>query len=199
MKIRNAAIISLALFMAGPAWAQTRPATSRASNDAPTKIAVINFQGAIAQSAEGKQAMQQLQAKFAAKTTDLQNLANKIQQIQKQAQDGANTLSDAAKSQMAQEYQLDQRQYQRKQQELQQEEQDAEGDVVDSMSLKMQKVINQYAISHGYSLVLDTSAQSMPILFASTGVDITDAVVKLYDQTNPAEAAKTPASPKNKK
>lgn len=196
MNVRNTAIISLALVMAGPVWAQTRTAAPRASSDAPTKIAVINFQGAIGQTVEGKQAIQQLQTKFAARTSQLQDLANKIQSIQKQAQDGANTLSDAAKSQLAQEYQLDSRQYQRQQQELNQDEQDAQADVVDSMSLKMQRVINQYASGHGYSIVLDTSSQSMPILYASTGVDITDAVVKLYDQTYPSAARTTPAPKK---
>jgi hypothetical protein len=47
--------------------------------------------------------------------------------------------------------------------------------------------------------VLDSSAQNTPILFASTNIDVTQDMVRLYDQAYPvkggAPAATTPARP----
>jgi hypothetical protein len=59
-------------------------------------------------------------------------------------------------------------------------------------------VLDRYARENGYVVVLDTSAQNTPILFASTGVDVTQDIVRLYDQAYPvkggAPAATTPAA-----
>jgi hypothetical protein len=45
--------------------------------------------------------------------------------------------------------------------------------------------------------VLDSSAQNTPVLFVSPNVDITQEIVKLYDNAYPAKAgaATTPARP----
>jgi outer membrane protein len=192
--LRNAAILTLALALAGPVWAQTKatPAQS-ATNDAPTRIAVINIQTAIAATDEGKQASQELQVKFAPRQTQLNNLSKQVQDIQQRLQDGQNTLSSAEKSRLNLEYQEDSRNYQREQQELQQDAQDAETDAMDSIGEKMMPIVNQYAAQHHYSIVLDTS-QSNTVLYAANSVDITSAIVKLYNQQHPVKAASTAPS-----
>jgi len=50
---------------------------------------------------------------------------------------------------------------------------------------------------NGYAVVLDSSAQSTPILYASTQIDVTQDIVRLYDQAYPVKAGATaPAQPK---
>ena len=62
MKLRNAIMGSTLFLLAVPVWAQSKPAPAQvAKSDAPTRIAVINIQTAIASTAEGKQAAQELQ------------------------------------------------------------------------------------------------------------------------------------------
>jgi len=63
-------------------------------------------------------------------------------------------------------------------------------DAVQRIGQKMVKVINDYAQKGGYALVIDDS--QLPVYYVAKGVDITDPIVKLYDQANPAASA--PAS-----
>lgn len=198
MRVRDA-IIGISVFLlAGPVWAQTRPAAAPARSEAQTKVAVVNIQSAIGSTDEGKQAAQQYQTKFAPRVSEINDLNNQLASIQKRAQDGANTLSDQEKARLEQQYQRLSRQLQRKQQEYQQDAQDARSDIIDDLGPKMMQVIDRYAREHGYSVVLDNSTQSNTVLYAANNVDITDAVIKLYNQTYPVPKSSTPAKPKPK-
>ncbi len=58
----------------------------------------------------------------------------------------------------------------------------------DPVGRKMGDVLDRYARENGYVAILDTSAQNTPVLFASTNIDVTQDIVKLYDQAYPAKA-----------
>jgi len=65
----------------------------------------------------------------------------------------------------------------------------------------MVDVLDRYARENGFSVVLDTSGQNSPILYASNQVDVTQDIIRLYDQQYPvktgaAPAAAKPATPK---
>jgi outer membrane protein len=71
--------------------------------------------------------------------------------------------------------------------------------VVDRIGRKMMDVLDRYARENGLVAVFDSSAQNSPILFASTSIDITQDIIKLYDQSYPVKAggaAAAPATPK---
>jgi outer membrane protein len=194
--VRNVVVLSLAMVMAGPVMAaQTRPAAARsAAEDAPTRIAVINIQNAIAATDQGKQRVQELRAKFAPRQTDIQNISKQMQDIQDKVQAGQNTLSDAEKSRLEFQYQQLSRNLQREQQEYQEDAQDAQTDVVDSIGQNMMPLITKYASENHFSVVLDTSTQSNPVLFASNTVDITNTIVSLYNEQFPVKTAAAPAA-----
>ncbi len=194
--LRNVFVLSMALALAGPVWAgtqQTTPAHS-AAKDASTRIAVINIQAAIAGTAEGKQTAQELQTKFAPRQSAINDLSNRLQSIQQRLRDGQNTLSDAEKNRLQFQYQELTRNLQREQQEYQEDAQDARTDAVDSIGEKMMPIINRYASENGYGVVLDTSAQSSAVLFASNSVDITNTIIRLYNKEYPIKSAAAPAA-----
>jgi len=56
-------------------------------------------------------------------------------------------------------------------------------------------VIDKYARDNGYNLILDVSSPQTPVLYISSGIDITQDVVGLYDKAAPA-AAGAPAAAK---
>ncbi|HVB34642.1 MAG TPA: OmpH family outer membrane protein [Patescibacteria group bacterium] len=191
--LRNVIVLSMALAMAGPAWAQTKTSAARSTAaDAPTRIAVINIQAAIASTEEGRQTAQELQAKFAPRQSKINDISKQIQDIQQRVQDGQNTLSDSEKQRLQLQYQELTRNLQREQREYQEDTQDARTDAVDSIGQKMMPIINRYASRRGYSVVLDTSAQASPVLFASNSVDITGAIVKLYNEAYSVKSATAP-------
>jgi outer membrane protein len=74
----------------------------------------------------------------------------------------------------------------------------AQGEIVDSIGRKMLEVLDRYSRENGYTVVLDTSAQGSPVVYGSSTSDITQDIVRLYDQAYPvkAGAASAPAAPK---
>ena len=63
--------------------------------------------------------------------------------------------------------------------------------VLDGLGQKMMQVIDKYAATNGYSVILDVSNPQTPVLYASNAVDITKDIIELYDKA----AASAPAAP----
>ena len=192
MKIRTAAPILAAILMAPAVWAQgAAPATA-------SKVGVINVQAAIASTAEGKQAGAELQSRFAPRTTELQNLQKQIEELRARLQTGQTTLSDEEKARLAREGDQLTRAFQRKQQELQDDSNDAQQEVVNRIGRKLVDVLDKYSKENGYSIILDTSSQQTPVIYASNQMDVTQDIIRLYDQSYPVKnaAATAPAPTK---
>jgi len=177
----------------------------RAQSAAPgsatgTKIGVISVRQAIASTAEGKQAGAELQSQFAARQSELEGLNKQINDL-RQRLDAGSKLSPEEQTRLQREGEVKARQLQRKQDEYQEDVNAAQADVFDRIGRKMIDVLDRYARENGYVAVLDSSAQNTPILFASTNIDVTQDIVRLYDQAYPVKggaAATTPARPAQK-
>lgn len=166
---------------------------------APSKIAVINVRNAIVATAEGKQAQAQLQSQFAPKQNELQGLQKQIEDLQRRMTDGARTLSDDEKTKLQREGELLSRRLQRGNDDLNEELNAAQGEVVDGIGRKMLEVLDRYARENGYTVVLDTSAQGSPVVYGSSNADVTQEIVRLYDQAYPVKSGASstaPAAPK---
>lgn len=172
-------------------WAQSKPANG---GEAESKIAAINMRVAIASTSEGKQAATQLEAQFLARRKEIEDLNKKISDLQQRLTVGATTLSDEEKQRLTLEGQRLARQLERKQNEFQEDLNDAQSDVISRIGRRMVEVLGKYAPSNGYGAVLDDSSQSTPVMYAST--DITEEVVKLYDQTYPVKSGVGTTDPK---
>jgi outer membrane protein len=164
---------------------------------APTKIAVLNVRNAIVSTAEGKQAQAQLQSQFAPKQNELQGIQKQIEDLQRRMTDGARTLSDDEKGKLQREGELLSHRLQRGNDDLNEELNSAQGEIVDGIGRKMLEVLDRYARENGYTVVLDTSAQGSPVVYASSQTDVTQEIVRLYDQAYPVKSgAAAPAAPK---
>ena len=171
-------------------------AQSAVANSAPpAKIAVMNVRNAIVATAEGKQAQAQLQSQFAPKQNELQNLQKQIEDLQRKMTDGARTLSDDEKAKMQREGEMLSRRLQRGNDDLNEELNAAQGEVVDNIGRKMLEVLDRYARENGYTVVLDTSAQGSPVVYGSSTSDVTQDIVRLYDQAYPVKGASSSSAP----
>ena len=187
------AVAAACVFCAPAARAQ-----GAASAPAAGKIGVINVRQAIASTAEGKQAGAELQSQFAPRQNELEGLNKQINDLKQRIEAGTGKFSQDELVRLQREGETKARQLQRKQDEYQEDVNAAQAEVFDRIGRKMIDVLDRYARENGYVVVLDTSAQNTPILFASTGVDVTQDIVRLYDQAYPvkggAPAATTPAA-----
>src|SRR5690348_1174032 len=134
-------VLLAAMTIPGAAWAQ---AGARSSTPAPTKIGVLNMQVAITSTQEGKQDANELEAKFAPRQQEIQNLQKQIQDIQTRLQTTANTLSDAEKYRLQDQYTKLQREAQRKQTEAREDYQNAQQDLIDQLGRKLMTVLDKY-------------------------------------------------------
>jgi len=174
-------------------------AQTTAGSASSGKIGVINVRQAIVTTGEGKQASADLQAQFTPRQNELENMNKQINDLRNRLNAGANTLSDEEKVRLTQQGQKLTQQLDRKNNELNEDVQAAQADVVDRIGRKMMDVLDRYARENGLVAVFDSSAQNSPILFASTNIDITQEIIKLYDQAYPVKgggAAATPAPAK---
>jgi outer membrane protein len=195
---------SVALAQSKPAASNPAPKTTeetakpvpssaaRAGADTATKIAAVNLRVAIATTAEGKQAAAQLEAQFAERRKELEDLNKKISDLQQKLNAGSTVISDEEKAKIQVEGQKLTRQLDRRQQDFQEDLSEAQNEVVSRIGQRVVQVIGKYAPSNGYAAVLDNSAQATPVMYAAT--DITQDIVKLYDQTYPAKASAAPAA-----
>jgi outer membrane protein len=192
MKIRFGIPAIAALLVVPAVWAQS-------SGAAAAKVGVISVQVAIQSTAEGKQAANELQSKFAPRQTELDNLRKQIEDLQTRLRTASNTLSDEEKARLAREGDQLTRTYQRKQQDSQDDFNEAEREIVDTIGRKMIDILDKYSKENGYSVVLDTSAQNTPVIYAANTVDVTQDIIKLYDQSYPVKnaAAARPSTPRS--
>jgi outer membrane protein len=193
MRIRYAASTLAALLLVPAAWAQTAGGTHATGDAAPSKIAVINVQVAITSTAEGKQASAELQSQFAPRNQELENMRKQVEDLQSRLRTGASTLSDEEKARLSRQGDQLTRTFQRKQQEMQDDAQEAQQEVVNRIGRKMLEVLDRYSKENGYGVVIDVSAQNTPVIYNASQIDITQQIIKLYDQAYPVKSAATAA------
>jgi len=189
--IRVALLGAACLVSTAAVQAQTAAGSASAG-----KIGIINVRQAIVTTAEGKQASAELQTQFSARQSELENLNKQINDLRQRLSAGQTTLSDDEKVRLTQQGQRLTQQLDRKNNELQEDVNAAQADVVDRIGRKMMDVLDRYARENSIVAVFDSSAQNSPILFASTNIDITQEIIKLYDAAYPLKAgAAAPAKP----
>ncbi len=192
MNVKQAVLTAAVLLMA-PA-AQVYAQAGSPAPAAPQKIGILNVRQAVFGSAEGKQAMAELQSQFAPRSNELDGMRKQIDDLQTRLRAGDRTLSDEEKARIARQGDVLTRRLQAKQQEFEEDAQAAQGEVFDRVARKMDEVMSRYARENNYTLVIDVSSQNV-VVFATPQTDITQDIVKLYDQAYPVRAGAPTGAP----
>jgi len=154
-----------------------------------TKVAIINIQAAIASSTDGQRAATELRDRFAPKREELEKQQREIADLQNQLRNQEKTLSDEARTRLLRSIDDKTRAFNRSNEDATTEFQQAEQDAINEIGRKMLEVISEHAQKNGYALVIDVSSPQTPVLYASSGIDITETIIRQYDATT----AKAPA------
>lgn len=163
-------------------------ATIMAAN-AQTKVGVINIQAAIANTKEGKKAAEDLDTRMGPRKKDLEKKQGDINALKDSLQKGGAAMADAAKRELMANIDTKTKSYNRDLEDAQAELQQEQDKVLNELGQKMMAVIDKYSRDNAYSLVLDVSNPQTPVLFASNTIDITQAIIELYDKNAPAAGA----------
>jgi outer membrane protein len=182
-------------FAVFPALALGLAVLAHAQTATPSKVAIIHVQNAILSTKDGQKAQGELQTKFNPRKQQIEKKQADIQSLQDQMKKGSATMSDDAKSKIARDIDGGQKALQRDSEDFESDVQQEEGKIMQDLGQKMMDVIIKYATQNGFAMVVDVSNPQTPVLWADPAVDITNEIVKLYDQAHPSTGAAPTAKP----
>ncbi len=160
----------------------------------PTKVGVINVQGAIVGTKDGQKASQELQTKFNPKKKEFDTRQSEIAQLQDQYNKGGTVMSEDKRNQLARDIDEKKKRLERDMQDANEELQGEQQRILGGLGQRMMAVIEKYAKDNGYTVVLDDSSPNTPLLYASSSVDITQDIIQLYDKTSSNGGPVTPSA-----
>jgi len=165
---RFAGIVLLALAAIGAAAGQT-------------KLAIINSQKAVLDTAEIKKAQAELEAKYKPRQDQLVKLQKDLQDIQAQLQGGK--LNQSAEQDLTAQGQRKQRELQRIQEDLQADVDRERQDILQRTGQRMQDVVKKLADEKGLDVVIDSSNT----VFFKTALELTAEATAAYDKAYPVK------------
>jgi outer membrane protein len=152
---------------------------------AQTKVAVVNMQKAVFDTAEIKKADAEMQAKYKPKQDEVNKLNAQIEDLAKQLQAGAGKLTAEAEADLRAQGTRLQRDLQYKQQDLQEQVNEDRQSILTGSSKKMGDVVTKLAESKGLELVVDTQNA----YYFKPAMDLTADATAAYDKAYPVTTA----------
>ncbi len=144
------------------------------------KIAAVNLQKTLEQSAEGKSVISQLRQKEKAIMGELEKLDKQILNLETKLNTQRLTLSDEAQQKLAFELESARIQRQRTEEDSTKEFQRLQFSLVSRLRTEVYSVIQSYAREQQISLVFDLSAPA-GVIYCEPGLDITSEIIRRYD------------------
>lgn len=171
--------------------------TAAAAPAGPSKVAVIMFQGVVAQTNEGQRNFAEVRKKYEPKQTQIKQQSDEIDNLKKQLQTAGATLSDSERASRLKTIDDKEKSLQRTGEDAQNDFQQEIQQTYATLAEKVFGSVQAYATQNGYTLVVDASQQQSPVLWANPATDISAAVVQAYNAKSgvPAPAAGTATTP----
>jgi outer membrane protein len=152
------------------------------------KIGFIDLQVIASGSVEGKAATAKIQEYQKKKTGEIAEKNKAAQALQTKLQQGGTVLSDQARAQSEKDLQKLQRELQALQEDAQQELQDMTNRLQQEFQERLNPVIEQVATEKGLHTVF--SVRDSGIIWAYSGIDISQEVIKRFDAASKTAPAK---------
>ena len=178
---RIVTIVACAALAAAPA-ALAAPAESGAQ-----KIAVIEVQRIIQESAIGKESLARVQKLQQGKQEDLAKRQKELRDLEQRIQEQGKSLSEDAMEKLQKDYQAKAVDLKRFQDDAQRDLEEAQRKELKSLEERIMPVIDAIGKEMGYNLIFNKFNSGL--LFASEDADITNAVITRFNMQIAAPAA----------
>ena len=147
------------------------------------KVAVINLQRAVLETAEIKKASAELQNKFKPRQDALAKTQNELNDIQTQLQASQGKLSQAGEAELTARGQRKQREAERLNEDLQADVERERTGILERAQSRLDAVLKKIADEQGLDIVIDTTNR----VWHKPSLEITDAVIAAYDKAYPVK------------
>jgi len=178
------------LFVLGTLFALVSPRLARAED---LKIGYVDMQRAVAETEDGRKARASLKKVFDQKQKELDEQQENFKK-KKEDFDKKRTLLTADKvrekeNELQGEFEKVQQSYLRHQRDLQEKE----GEVMQKILERMNRIINKIAVSENFSMIFDSTRGGL--VFAKPHLELTNELIRRYNSGEGAEGGKAPAKP----
>ncbi|RPI56049.1 MAG: OmpH family outer membrane protein [Deltaproteobacteria bacterium] len=175
MKGRLSLIPVLLIFL----WTAVLCCSVTAGETAQAKIAVINMQKIVRKSVAGQKAMEELNKKFESLQKKLKVKQDELAAFKDDFEKKGSLMNEDAKAEKEREYKKALRDFKDQSDDAQFEMRQAESKSMEPVLKVLEKVVTRIGEEGGYTLILE---KNMPgIYFNTSNIDITDEVIKAYD------------------
>jgi Skp family chaperone for outer membrane proteins len=175
-----------------PITAQPQPPVSPAPAPKPfpegAKFAYIDLQRIAQTSAEGKAAATKIQEYQKKKLGEIQEKTKQVEEMRKKLEQGGTVLSESARGQLEKDIDRTTRELQFMQQNAQAESEQLERELNAEFQKKLNPIIEQVATEKGLHMLF--SIRDNGAVWANTGLDLSEEVVKRFDAASKAPAKK---------
>lgn len=159
------AVLWLALLTV-PAWGQE------------LKVGFVSLQKAISESKSGQSARESFQTAIKEKQDALLKEKQAIENRRKELEKQAVLMKESERAKVQREFQLRVRDYERKTRDMREELALREQEVTNAILKDLQKVIAEVGKTGRFTIILEQGQ----LLYTDKGIDITDEVIRLYNE-----------------
>lgn len=153
---------------------------AQAQAPAPTKMAIINAQKAVADTQEIQKAQSDLEVKYRSRQQAIATLQSQLQTLQQQL--NTPNLPPDREAAVRADFTAKQKQLQRIGEDLQSDVNNERTDILGRAGRHMTEVVKKLAEERGFDVVMDVTNT----LYFKPGLDITAAATAAYDKAYPA-------------
>jgi outer membrane protein len=184
---KTSLVVLIAVLLPAAVFAQA-PA---AGGPVAGRVAVVDFQKAVIENAEGKKAQEKYLAELNKRQKEFEDKQKAMVEAQTKLQNGDKALNETAKTDLAKSIDKMNTELQRMNDDAQKEMPDLQQQLFKPIAEKAQDAVKAYSSENGFAVVFDTSSQASSIIYNQDIADITTEIIRRID----AAAAKAPATP----
>lgn len=150
------------------------------------KIGFVNSLEVLQGTEEGKAGIGEVEKYVQAKQTELQSQRTKLEELQKRLAEQGRVLSPSAANQMQEQITDIETKLRRNTEDTQKEIGKKRDELLGKMSQKIQLIIKDFAEKNGFGVIfLRDQSQT----YVAPGLDVTQQIVKIYNEQNPMAAS----------
>jgi outer membrane protein len=189
-------VMAIALTSTGGAHAQTPSPPQPSAAPAATRIAYIDVQRVLARSAAGVAAREALEREKAAMQKEMDNKRTELEKLRDELEKKGALMTADARRDKQDTFERKRRDAARLADDFGKELEKKEAELLQRVLREVGGIIERVGRERGYYLILERGRGS--VLYASADADITDEIIRAYDQQSGTKGAGAPATPPKK-
>ena len=160
-----------------------------------SRIAVVDFEKAVVESAEGKKSSEKFSAALQSKQADAEKRQKELEDGQKKLQTQERTLSETAKANLQRDIDRRTTELRRLNEDAQKELQSLRDELLRPIAERASAILNALAAEQGYTLIIDVSNPQSNVVWFNPKNDLTEELTRRIDAATKTTEAAKPASP----